>query len=176
MNLFVLDENPREAAAAHSDVHVRKMVIETAQMLSTAHRILDSPGKTWNSETNRFDWRLGNQTFDRALYRVTHLRHPCNLWVRECSGNYLWAMVLFIALAEEFETRYGKPHATEVRVMPYLESLPRGIAMGSRTEFVTAMPDEYVVPDDPVESYRNYYRHGKTHVHGWKTGRVPAWL
>ena len=41
MNIFVLDDSPRKSAVAHCDKHVCKMMIEYAQMLSTAHRVLD---------------------------------------------------------------------------------------------------------------------------------------
>jgi hypothetical protein len=41
MNIFVLDKNPIKAAQQHCDKHVVKMILESAQMLSTAHRILD---------------------------------------------------------------------------------------------------------------------------------------
>ena len=38
MNIFFLDENPKHAAQMQCDKHVVKMVLETAQMLSTAAR------------------------------------------------------------------------------------------------------------------------------------------
>ena len=41
MNIFVLDKDPKVAAEEHCDKHVVKMIGESAQMLSTAHRILD---------------------------------------------------------------------------------------------------------------------------------------
>lgn len=36
MHIFVLDTDPTRAAAAHCDVHVVKMILETTQMLCTA--------------------------------------------------------------------------------------------------------------------------------------------
>ena len=41
MNIFFLDKNPILAAKYHSDAHVIKMILESAQLLSTAHRVLD---------------------------------------------------------------------------------------------------------------------------------------
>ena len=38
MNIFFLDKNPYVAAHKQCDKHVVKMVLETAQMLSTAAR------------------------------------------------------------------------------------------------------------------------------------------
>ncbi len=46
MNIFVLDDNPRVAAQQHLDKHVVKMIIEYAQLLSTAHRMLDGQEHT----------------------------------------------------------------------------------------------------------------------------------
>lgn len=46
MNVFFLDRNPRVAAEYHLDKHVVKMIQEYAQLLSTAHRILDGEMKT----------------------------------------------------------------------------------------------------------------------------------
>ena len=41
MNIFVLDNDPVIAAQTQCDKHVVKMIVESAQMLSTAHRLLD---------------------------------------------------------------------------------------------------------------------------------------
>ena len=41
MNIFYLSEDPLEAAQMMVDRHVVKMILESAQLLSTAHRILD---------------------------------------------------------------------------------------------------------------------------------------
>ena len=41
MNIFYLSTNTDECARYHCDKHVVKMILETAQMLSTAHRVLD---------------------------------------------------------------------------------------------------------------------------------------
>ena len=49
MNIFMLDRDPRVAANMHCDKHVVKMILETAQLLCTAHRVLD--GDQWADET-----------------------------------------------------------------------------------------------------------------------------
>ena len=41
MNIFVLDKDPRGRFML-CDKHVPKMIVESAQMLSTAHRLLDN--------------------------------------------------------------------------------------------------------------------------------------
>ena len=46
MNVFFLDRNPKLAAEYHLDKHVVKMIQEYAQLLSTAHRLLDGEMKS----------------------------------------------------------------------------------------------------------------------------------
>lgn len=41
MNIFILDKDPVISAQLQCDKHVVKMIVESAQMLSTAHRVLD---------------------------------------------------------------------------------------------------------------------------------------
>ena len=41
MNVFYLDKNTWEWAKMHCDKHIVKMIIEYAQLMSTAHRMLD---------------------------------------------------------------------------------------------------------------------------------------
>lgn len=40
MNIFFLSDDPFVAARMHCDKHLVKMIVETAQLLSTAHRLL----------------------------------------------------------------------------------------------------------------------------------------
>ena len=49
MNIFYLDRDPVIAAQMSCDRHVVKMILESAQMLSTAHRVLD--GDEYANET-----------------------------------------------------------------------------------------------------------------------------
>ena len=41
MNIFYLDNHTHRCAKQHCDKHVVKMIIEYAQLLSTAHRVID---------------------------------------------------------------------------------------------------------------------------------------
>lgn len=43
------------------------------------------------------------------------------------------------------------------------------------TPFARAMPDEYKV-GNALKSYREYYRHGKIHLHSWKKRPVPEFI
>ena len=41
MNVFYVDKNPVTAAEMMIDKHVVKMILESAQLLSTCHRVMD---------------------------------------------------------------------------------------------------------------------------------------
>lgn len=60
MNIFYLDQNPQICASYHHDVHVRKMIIESAQILSGAifnnyQYTLDLLGALLDEFSYRFD-------------------------------------------------------------------------------------------------------------------------
>lgn len=154
MNIFVLHINPRTAAQHHADKHVGKMLIESAQMLSTAHHIV-SP-----------------LTTPADAYKPTHANHPCSIWARTDAKNYLWLYELADALAEEYEKRYGKTHATAY-VLECLSEPPVGLPSKTLTPFAQAMPDQYK-HKDAVMAYRAFYMHEKRSFATWKT-QPPYW-
>jgi hypothetical protein len=157
MNIFFLDRDPIIAATHHCDKHVVKMILETAQLLSTAHHVLG----TENTE---------------MIYRKTHVNHPSAIWVRQSKENYLWAFKLLVALCEEYTYRYGRIHATESRgVVNALEDPPINIPDISFTDPPQCMPDEYKDPLDPVESYRRYYVGSKSYMAKWKMNKPEWW-
>jgi hypothetical protein len=103
MNIFYLHPDPKTAAKMHCDKHCVKMVLETAQLLSTAHRELD-----------------GDELSDRrGLYKSTHRNHPSAVWARANRENYDWLVGLFKGLLEEYTARYGQgAHASSKILLP----------------------------------------------------------
>lgn len=168
MNIFFLDRSPVLAAQYQVDKHVVKMIVETAQLLCTAHRVIDGrkDGSTWILD----DWR--NEYF----YRATHVNHPSSVWCRSSIENYIWLCDHLRALGDEYTHRYDKKHATIIKLGYYLGSPPFNLKEWDWTEPPCAMDDEFVVSKDPVENYRNYYRLGKTKLHNWKNREEPEWL
>ena len=53
MNIFYFDSNPIECAEQHCNKHCVKMIVEYAQLLSTAHRIIDGYEVVTKSKTGR---------------------------------------------------------------------------------------------------------------------------
>lgn len=155
MNIFYLHENPMIAAQHHCDKHVVKMILETALMLSTAHRVLD------NVETDN-------------IYKLTHKNHPSSKWVRESSENYKWSYELFIGLLNEYTFRYNKTHKSS-RLIEYLKYIPKNISNKKFIEPPLAMPDEYK-SNSAIESYRKYYNKEKLHFARWTKRNKPTWI
>lgn len=176
MNIFYLSEDPRECATMMVDRHCAgKMALETAQLLSTAHRVLDGVIYAELSKSNRGIRRwLLNDDREKILYKATHMNHPSAVWCRDNRENYLWLYQHFVALLDEYTHRYGKRHKCEF-LKDVLSQPPTRIREGRFFDVTPAMPDEYKAKYS-VESYRNYYRHGKKHLHKWTNRPVPYWI
>ena len=90
MNIFVLDENPIVAAQMCCDKHIPKMIVESAQMLSTVHRMLDGiPEKrpSRSGKTIQTYYSFGDER-DDMYYLAVHKFHPCTTWTAESKTNY----------------------------------------------------------------------------------------
>jgi hypothetical protein len=156
MNIFYLDHNVTTCAKYHVDKHCVKMILEYAQLLSTAHHVLDG------------------ELACADLYKATHINHPSAVWVRQSDANYAWLVGLFAALLAEYTHRYGKNHACE-RMIDLLSNTPRHIPRGSFTEPPCCMPDE-CKNSSTIKSYRNYYLMSKSHIFAWKNRAQPLWI
>ena len=62
MNIFYLSEGPVDAASSQGDKHVVKMILESAQMLCTAHHACPSDAQR-----------------PEKFYKQAHLNHPSSL-------------------------------------------------------------------------------------------------
>lgn len=158
MNVFYLSEDPVIAAMALIKKHKNKMLVESAQLLSTAHRVLDGELFYAMSKNGRKlkRWKLEDRSLDDRLYLATHVNHPSAVWVRESAENYKWLFKHAVALAKIYEIENGKKHKTNKFVLPLLMNLPSNIPQISKTEPPQAMPDEYKATD-PIAGYRMYY-------------------
>lgn len=153
MNIFILDEDPKVAAQYHCDKHVIKMILETAQLLSTCCRYYG------------IDYG----------YKSTHLNHPCSIWLRQGFQNVLWTYKLGLFLLQEYTKRYNKIHkSSEIIINIPLDDL-RKFMENKRTDFVLAMPEQYK-SENAVISYRNYYINEKASFATWKNTSQPKWM
>ena len=178
MNIFYLHNDPKTCAELHNDKHVVKMILEYAQLLSTAHRVIDGvPSVDRGTRTGgqRTSYILSDSR-DDVLYRATHINHPSAVWVRVRESHYRWLFCLWISLMDEYTHRYGKIHASS-RLVGYLSKPPNNIEYGGGFDQPTpAMPDEYKVPGNSLRSYINYYVGAKKHLASWKKRKTPEWF
>ena len=182
MNLFVLDKNPVSAAIQQCDKHVVKMIVESAQMLSTVHRMLDGtetrrPSKSGKTMVKY--WVHPNKQMEETLYKAVHMNHPCTIWSRESDTNYAWHYEHFIALCDEYKYRYNKEHSTDTLLRNILQAPPKHIPEEGLTPFKLAMKSnpECIHENDPVRSYREFYQTKQSRFKMTWTGRkVPEWF
>lgn len=175
MNIFILDLNTRTCAEYHNDRHVVKMILESCQLLSTAHRVLDGSMYQGRTATGRkvSRWKLSNN--DQLLYQATHINHPCAVWCRDSVENYNWLWSLTNSLAQEYTARYGKVHKCESDgLIAILRTPPIHIPQRGWSAPAQAMPDE-CKHSDAVTAYRSYYRDHKQHLAKWTGRPVPVW-
>jgi hypothetical protein len=176
MNIFYLDQNPKICAEMHNDKHCVKMIIEYAQLMSTAHRVLDGVeyfDKTANGRKIK-RWRMEDPKLEAGLMKASHVNHPSGVWVRASKENYIWLNRMWNYLLLEYTHRYGKRHACADR-MDVLYMWPENIPDVPFTPPTPAMPNDVKVPGDSLASYRNYYINNKTHLANWKKREVPYW-
>ena len=157
MNIFALDDDPDVAATLHCDKHVIKMILESAQMLSTAvyerdaalHDVLEA-------------------------YKPTHTNHPCSVWVRASKQNFLWLCDLGRALSREHEARYTpkRPHKSAAVIARLRDVGGDCMPPGPRTPFAQAMPLEYQGADSVI-AYRRYYAGAKASIATYRAPRTP---
>ena len=155
MNIFHLSDCPVTSAKAMTNKHVVKMILESAQMLSTAHLVVDGTPYKAKTKTGRNCTRYSHP-LEHILYKATHINHPSSVWCRKTKQNYDWLYAHFIALCNEYTARYGKIHLTEQKLSKLLKTAPIGASDTYSTRFALAMPEQYK-QNDPVQSYRSYY-------------------
>lgn len=185
MNIFYLSENPVQAAEWMVDKHVVKMILESAQLLSTAHRILDGTEIQIEVQVQQEDgslknrkkkWWLLNDSREEVLYSATHINHPSAIWCRSSVENYNWLVDHFFALMQEYTHRYDKRHKCYGELSYMLQSPPKKLEEYDMTLMPSAMADEYKISEDPIINYRNYYKSGKIHLHKWTKREAPEWI
>ena len=158
MNIFVLDYDPRLAGVMLCDLHISKMLLESAQLLCSA---------------------LNHKAQEQVTpYRTTHINHPCTIWTRASVDNFWWLTEHAKELNTQYRIRYGKQHnhkSWEVikNVVKECKEYINLIPDVGPTSFAQAMPEEYKNPN-PVQAYRDYY-HTKEFASWCKGVPAPWW-
>jgi hypothetical protein len=149
MNIFIVDEDPKVAAEMLCDRHVNKMILETAQMLSSVAHRYDHP----------------------TLYKPTHKNHPCTIWAGDSYENWMWLVEHGLALESEKIYRTGRGHKSAELIRWYRDNGYGPKNKSGLTPFARAMPDKYKA-ESTSESYRRYYLNDKQR---FRDGKRPKW-
>ena len=169
MNIFFLSLDPRKAARLQCDKHVVKMILETAQLLCTAIRLLVA---------DEDDIILGLWA---KLYKATHKNHPMAVWVRESEHNFLWTLSHGLELCAEYTRRYEKIHKTQAvleAIQQYYKQCELAFPNTGNTKKPICMPIQYrfkgpSLEQDTVDSYWLYYAEEKAYMAKWNHGTEP---
>lgn len=153
MNIFAVDNDPVVAAKSLCDRHVVKMTLETAQILCTVAR------------------KLGHSN---VPYKSTHANHPSVVWVSKTYENWKWAVEHGLALADEYQHRYGKEHASRKVIQFIKDNQFAPTNAFALQPFSQNMPDQYKC-SDAVEAYRKYYIYEKHTFAKWAKTQPPSW-
>ena len=161
MNIFILDSDPEACVRYMNDSHVSKIILESAQMLSTVVHVTSTPSR-------------GAQ-----LYKPTHKDHPSVRWCADSLSNWKYLRRLALHMDDEFNYRFGGRHksAGVIRQLPepYLEDIgfttpARAIPLPLRKKLGPATTLQEV-----VFSYRVFYNLNKRHLAKWTRRPVPYW-
>ena len=181
MNIFVLDEDPVQAARYLDDVRLPKMCVESAQMMAASLRRHGATDEqmplTKPKWINALD---GTDTmwFVQTPYLGGYKHHPCTVWAGDSRANFVWLALHAIEQCKEYTRRFGKEHACygPINHMARMWKTAK-FEENYMTPFAQAMPDEYKDDDDVVKAYRSYYKSKEYSKGGVKYIRadVPTW-
>ncbi len=152
MNIFVTNPDPHLSAIALDDKRLIKMILESAQILSTAI------------------WINGHKGF----YKPTHLNHPVVKWASSSQGNYEWLMQHFIHLIAEYNYRFNRTHKCSTFALQivlgqyYIPSRGGSSFCNCTTNKEKGISFKHIT--DTPEAYKNYLNAR------WETDkRTPKW-
>jgi hypothetical protein len=159
MNIFYIDSDPKIAARQLVDDHIRKMQIESAQMLCTTfhHYGIEAP------------------------YKKAHYNHPSTKWVRESMSHVKWLLDHGLEICDEFVIRYGKEHATKKVLLWVKDNLSLLVGKIPETNFVAPPQcmDNIYKSNNTLESYRKFYIEEKIknkQLNYNKLNNTPEWI
>lgn len=158
MNIFYLHSDPTVIPKLMSNKHVTKMIVESAQMLCTAIRVVEGE-KVTIIQNNRRISIYTHPNLNESLYKSVSVNHPCSIWVRKNKKHFYWLLTHLNSLCKEYTIRFGKIHLTEKKMSEVLYC-PENIPDLLFCPPPLAMPDKYK-EGDRVESYRRYYEKEK---------------
>ena len=184
MNIFVLDRDPATAASMMCNKHVVKMILESGQMLCTAHWLACLDGKYGRPLLTDFRrirdaqaWLKDHVPKDQQPpWKMSHVRHPCTRWVGESMSNYCWLLEHMRGLLDEYTKRYKRRHKSETVYTWLSKNFPSNAydLDFPMTPHPLCVPEEIKeFTSDPVDAYRTYYVTHKSNIAKWQPHATP---
>lgn len=151
MNLFVPSPSIDISVESLDDKRVVKMVLETAQVISTAIRLHDP-------ETTM------------PIYKMTHKNHPVSIWVRDTQDNYKYTLDYFVKICNEYTYRFGKVHKSE-SLLPHFIEFYKYMAVSFTNNGQTPFANCTEFKDDEV-----HLAYKKALTKKWENDKIkPRW-
>lgn len=179
MNIFYFDNDPECCAMQYIDKHVIKMILESAQILSTVYRLKRGQETTILQNGRRVKkFIIDDITLNSQLYQATHIHHPAVQWTLFSYQNFIFLKQLMIAINNEYQWRYNHttPHKS-MFILDYIQNLSlKDFEQDQMTTPISCMDQQYIISDSPIINYRNYYIHAKSQFATWKKRESPHWF
>lgn len=158
MNIFFLSGKTRRCAKWHCDKHVVKMILEYTQILYTANHVNGGTKKIEASAP------ICASTGKRG-YKKHAANHPSVKWATESLAHYLWLNNLALELVKEYDYRFkpSEPHACLKHLQWLRANIPLELTFSRywMRDPPPAMPEEFQVKNNSLQSYWNYYNGSK---------------
>lgn len=177
VNVFFLSKSPSEAARCHSDIHIVKMILETAQLLCNVHHRAREEGSHCIAPYTK------RSSIPYKDSGAAHRKLGVMIWASESLGNYRWCVRLGLALCREYNSGRARAQgkSDHHKTQAVLEWLRDHEPNFVRKRFKPmerrhlAMPNKFK-GEDPVVAYRKYYYSKRlTMTMEWPEGREPFW-
>ena len=144
MNIFALHPDPQISAHWLCNVHVVKMLAESAEMLVLSHVY------------------HGSKIPVTAIpIRHRHMNHPCTVWARSSTANYSWLHKHALALCQEYWKWYGQwkgcTHDYQWELEGWLSKPPASLKYNVFTPHASAFSDPTLKQAYTLGQYKDVY-------------------
>ncbi len=165
MNIFYTNRCPKKSAHDLCIKHRNKMIVESAQMLSTAHHVLD-----------------GSRAI-KGIYKLAYENHPSSKWVRSSFLAYSWLLIYTEELLNLYKQQNWCNHAS-FDVVQTLGRVPLNAPEQDFTEPPFVALESFKVPHQHSTEYK-YQQYLLWKYRTWSSSNInnvqffknpPSWI
>jgi len=152
MNIYYLSHETDECAKLYYDIHVRKNILEIAQILCTVRHRYSLP----------------------SYYQLTHKNRSYVIWAGDSKENYTWLCKLGLSLSKEYLYRFGKVHKSVPIIVDCFYSISDIMFPKEVFYEPPLLMNECYKLDTTIASYIQYYKYGKMHLKNYTKRECPT--